>query len=119
MSTRRALPNCRTFLYSAAAASLLIAAGARGQTGWPDRAVKIIVPYPAGGSTDVLARILSEPFNAMYGQPFVIENHPGAGGNIGIAAVTTSTPDGYTASAAICFIASPSPTRNTRAGRTS
>lgn len=54
MSTRRTSPNRRTFLYSAAAASLLIVAGARGQTGWPDRAVKIIVPYPAGGSTDVL-----------------------------------------------------------------
>ena len=85
---------------AAAAASLLIAAGARGQTGWPDRAVRIIVPYPAGGSTDVLARILAERLNAMYGQPFVIENRPGAGGNIGIAAVTTSIPDGYTVGAA-------------------
>jgi len=100
MSTRHQSPNRRLFLRSAAAASLLLAAGARAQTGWPDRAVKIIVPYPAGGSTDVLARILAERLNQIYGQPFVIENRPGAGGNIGIAAVTTSAPDGYTIGAA-------------------
>jgi tripartite-type tricarboxylate transporter receptor subunit TctC len=100
MSTRRASPNRRTFLQTAAAASLLIATGARGQTTWPDRAVKIIIPYPAGGSTDVLSRILAERLNQMYGQPFVIENRPGAGGNIGIAAVTGSAPDGYTIGAA-------------------
>ena len=100
MSLQRRLPNRRAFLQSAAAASLLIANGARGQTAWPDRAVKIIVPYPAGGSTDVLARILAERLNAMFNQPFVIENRPGAGGNIGIGTVTASAPDGYTIGAA-------------------
>jgi tripartite-type tricarboxylate transporter receptor subunit TctC len=58
------------------------------------------VPYPAGGSTDVLSRILAERMKEMFGQPFVIENRPGAGGNIGIAAVTGSPPDGYTIGAA-------------------
>src|ERR1700760_1890768 len=67
---------------------------------WPGRPVRVIVPYPAGGSTDVLARILAEHLKDMFGQPFVIENRPGAGGNIGIAAVTGSTPDGYTIGAA-------------------
>ena len=100
MSTCQASPNRRTFLRSATAASVLIATGARGQTTWPDRAVKIIVPYPAGGSTDVLSRILAERLNQIYGQPFVIENRPGGGGNIGIAAVTGSAPDGYTIGAA-------------------
>jgi tripartite-type tricarboxylate transporter receptor subunit TctC len=100
MSPRRLSPNRRTFLRSAAAASLLLATGAGAQSNWPDRAVKIIVPYPPGGSTDVLARILAERLNQIYGQPFVIENRPGAGGNIGIAAVTTSAPDGYTIGAA-------------------
>jgi len=100
MPTRRPSPSRRMFLRSAAAASLLVATGARGQTAWPDRAVKIIVPYPAGGSTDVLARILAERLNQLYGQPFVIENRPGAGGNIGIATVTGSAPDGYTIGAA-------------------
>src|SRR5665213_849368 len=96
MSLQRRPPNRRTFLTSAAAASLLIATGARAQTTWPNRAVKIIVPYPAGGSTDVLARILADRMNQIYNQPFVIENRPGAGGNIGITAVTGSAPDGYT-----------------------
>ncbi len=99
MSQRQG-PDRRIFLQSAAAVSLLAATSARGQTAWPERAVKIIVPYPPGGSTDVLARILGERLNQMYGQPFVIENRPGAGGNIGIATVTSSAPDGYTIGAA-------------------
>jgi tripartite-type tricarboxylate transporter receptor subunit TctC len=99
MSKHRA-PDRRVFLQSAAATSLLLATGAPAQTVWPDRAVRVIVPYPAGGSTDVLARILAERLNQIYGQPFVIENRPGAGGNIGIATVTSSAPDGYTIGAA-------------------
>lgn len=95
MSPRRVTPNRRLFLGSAAAAGVLLATAARGQTTWPDRAVKIIVPYPAGGSADLLARILAERLNHIYDQPFVIENRPGAGGNIGIATVTASAPDGY------------------------
>ena len=62
--------------------------------------MKIIVPYPPGGSTDVLARILADRLNQIYGQPFVIENRPGAGGNIGIGTVSSSAPDGYTIGAA-------------------
>jgi tripartite-type tricarboxylate transporter receptor subunit TctC len=100
MSSQRRLANRRAFLQSAAATTVLIATGARGQTVWPDRTVKIVVPYPAGGSTDVLMRILGERLNQMYGQPFMVENRPGAGGNIGIAVVTGSTPDGYTLGAA-------------------
>jgi tripartite-type tricarboxylate transporter receptor subunit TctC len=100
MPSQLCLPNRRAFLQSAALASVLIATGARGQGAWPDHPVKIVVPYPAGGSTDVLARILAEHLKEMFGQPFVIENRPGAGGNIGIAAVTASPPDGYTIGAA-------------------
>jgi tripartite-type tricarboxylate transporter receptor subunit TctC len=100
MSSQRRSLDRRTFMQSAVAASALSATGAHGQTTWPDRAVRVIVPYPAGGSTDVLARILGERLNRMFSQPFVIENRPGAGGNIGIATVTTSTPDGYTIGAA-------------------
>ena len=93
-------PNRRAFLQSAAATSLLIATGAHGQGAWPDHTVKIIIPYPAGGSTDVLSRILAEHLKEIFGQTFVIENRPGAGGNIGIAAVTGSAPDGYSIGAA-------------------
>ena len=99
MTTRRTLPNRRSVLASIAAAGAF-ATGARAQSNWPDHPVRIIVPYPAGGSTDVLSRILAERMKEIFGQPFVIENRPGAGGNIGIAAVTGSAPDGYTIGAA-------------------
>lgn len=72
----------------------------RAQANWPDRPVHIVVPYPAGGSTDVLVRILAEQLKEKLGQPFIIENRPGAGGNIGITAVVQSAPDGYTIGAA-------------------
>src|SRR3954452_18281075 len=61
---------------------------------WPDRPVRLIVPYPAGGSTDVLFRILGERLKDKLGQPFVVENRPGASGNVGIDAVAKSPPDG-------------------------
>ncbi|MGA9122228.1 MAG: tripartite tricarboxylate transporter substrate-binding protein, partial [Pseudolabrys sp.] len=88
MQTRRPLQSRRKFLTSVAAAGVLAVSGARGEDShWPDRPVRIVVPYPAGGSTDVLTRILAERLKDMFGQPFVIENRAGAGGNIGIAAV--------------------------------
>ncbi|HUL89928.1 MAG TPA: tripartite tricarboxylate transporter substrate binding protein [Pseudolabrys sp.] len=101
MQTRRALHNRRKFLTSAAALGVMAISGARGEDShWPDRPVRIIVPYPAGGSTDVLTRILAERLKDMFGQSFVVENRAGAGGNIGIAAVTGSAPDGYTVGSA-------------------
>jgi len=100
MSSQRKSPDRRTFLKTAAAAGVFVATGARGQTGWPDHNVRIIIPYPAGGSTDVLARILGEHLKEIFGQTFIVENRPGAGGNIGIATVTGSPPDGYTIGAA-------------------
>ena len=100
MSSQGILLNRRTFFLSAVTAGVFIATGARAQTAWPDHNVRIIVPYPAGGSTDVLARILAERMKDMFGQNFMIENRPGAGGNIGITAVIGSDPDGYTIGAA-------------------
>jgi tripartite-type tricarboxylate transporter receptor subunit TctC len=87
-------------LQAAAASGAFIAAGARAQATWPDRPVRVIVPYPPGGSTDVLTRVLAERLSAMLGQPFVIENRAGAGGNIGIGTMAASAPDGYTIGAA-------------------
>src|SRR5476649_2023441 len=103
MSLQGKAPNRRVFLQSAAAAGAFIATGARAEDNpdkWPERLVRIIVPYPPGGSTDVLARILADRLKDMFNQSIVVENRPGAGGNIGIAAVTGSTPDGYTIGAA-------------------
>lgn len=63
---------------------------------WPARTVRIIVPWPPAGSTDVLVRIYAERLQSMLGQTFVVENRPGAGGNIGVDVVAKSAPDGYT-----------------------
>jgi tripartite-type tricarboxylate transporter receptor subunit TctC len=63
---------------------------------YPSRPVKIVVPFPAGGSNDIIARILAQKLNERTGQPFLIENRGGAGGNIGSDAVATSEADGYT-----------------------
>src|SRR4051794_41439282 len=63
---------------------------------YPNRAIKIIVPFAAGGGTDVLARIIAQNLNAKWGQPVVVENQPGASGAIGTRAVMKAPPDGYT-----------------------
>jgi tripartite-type tricarboxylate transporter receptor subunit TctC len=88
--TRRAL------LRTAAAGAAFGAAPAFAQGNWPSQNVRMILPYPAGGSTDVLFRILAEKLKDKFGQPFTVENRPGASGNIGIDQVAKSAPDGYT-----------------------
>jgi tripartite-type tricarboxylate transporter receptor subunit TctC len=63
---------------------------------YPDHAIKLIVPFAAGGGTDVLARIIAQNLNRKWGQPVVVENQPGASGAIGTRAVMKALPDGYT-----------------------
>ncbi len=69
---------------------------ARAQDGWPNRPVRVIVPFTPGGSTDILARALSAELQETLGQPFVIENRGGAGGTLGSEVVARAAPDGYT-----------------------
>jgi tripartite-type tricarboxylate transporter receptor subunit TctC len=85
----------RRILLAASLATPIIRTAAA-QSAWPERPVRVIVPWPPGGSTDVLCRIMCERLQAITGQTFVIENRPGAGGNIGADAVAKATPDGYT-----------------------
>jgi len=72
----------------------LIAAPAFAQT-FPDRPIRVVIPFPAGGAADVLARIVLEKTATTIGQPFIIENQAGAGGNVGTASVARADPDGY------------------------
>lgn len=85
-----------TRLMTFAAMAAAFASPAFAQTTWPERAVTVIVPYAAGGNTDVTARIFTERLAARLGKPFVVENRAGAGGTIGIKAMARSAPDGYT-----------------------
>ncbi len=78
------------------AASLLAAPVARAQAPWPTRSLRMLVPFPPGGSTDVLARLVAAHLERTLGQPVVLENRPGVGGNIAVDAVAKATPDGYT-----------------------
>lgn len=88
----------RTFrLLVATAASIFAAAVAPASAqNYPDKPVRIIAPFPAGGLVDVLARAVGEELSKSLGQPVIVENKPGAGGNIGAELVSKSDPDGYT-----------------------
>jgi tripartite-type tricarboxylate transporter receptor subunit TctC len=66
------------------------------QDKWPSKPVTVVVPFAAGGTTDMFGRILAQHMQARFGTAFVVENRAGAGGNVGSAAVARSTPDGYT-----------------------
>ncbi|MGE4046702.1 MAG: Bug family tripartite tricarboxylate transporter substrate binding protein [Acetobacteraceae bacterium] len=86
-------PNRRAILGGLAAT---LAAPAIAQAPWPNRPVKLIVPYAPGGATDTLARPWADKLSQAFGQPFVIENRGGASGMIGAEAAARSAPDGYT-----------------------
>lgn len=64
--------------------------------GWPNKSLRVVVPFTAGSATDAVARIVTERLGAQLGQTFVVENRPGAGGTIGMAVVSRANPDGYT-----------------------
>ena len=79
-----------TFLFCA------LTAGAAGAQGYPNKPVKLVVPFTAGSATDILARTVGQKLTEMWGQSVVVDNRPGAGGTIGTAIVAKSPPDGYT-----------------------
>jgi tripartite-type tricarboxylate transporter receptor subunit TctC len=83
----------RRLLLGAALFSATMSAAA--QTAWPSKVVRIVVPFAAGGTTDILARALAPELQRAFGQPFIVDNKPGAGGNTGAAEVAKST-DGHT-----------------------
>src|SRR6185436_7043206 len=70
--------------------------GAAAQGAYPNHQITIVVGFSAGGSTDIVARLIAEEMRRTWGQPVVVDNRPGAGGNIGAAIVAKAKPDGYT-----------------------
>ncbi len=76
--------------------ALLAVSVTAGAQGYPERPVRIVVPVPAGGGVDSIARIVGQHFNAVWGQPFIVDNRPGAGGSLGAEIVSRATADGYT-----------------------
>ena len=96
MITRRTLIQATL----ASSATYWVAGAQAQETKWPEQPVKIIVPFSAGGASDVLTRILAEKLQARLGQNFIVDNRTGAGGNIGMEAVKNAPADGYTISSA-------------------
>src|SRR5438477_7684886 len=85
------------FLHVAAAAvGILAAPGAASAQTYPMRPIQVIVPFAGGSASDVVMRILLDRMAKSIGQPFIVDNRPGAGGNIGTSAGTKAAPDGYT-----------------------
>jgi tripartite-type tricarboxylate transporter receptor subunit TctC len=91
------LPNRRALLCAAASVATLCALpAANAQTAYPNKPIRMVVPFAAGGATDVLARVIGQKMAAGLGQPVIIDNKPGAAGIIGTDAVAKAAPDGYT-----------------------
>ena len=93
-----AQPNRRSAFAAIAGCivALTLAANASAQSAWPSKPVRIVVPFAAAGTTDILARAVAPELTRAFGQPFVVENRPGAGGNLGADLVAKSQADGYT-----------------------
>jgi tripartite-type tricarboxylate transporter receptor subunit TctC len=88
--------NIRCVVLLPIVAFLAALTGSAAAQEWPDHPLHLIVPFPAGGSADVQSRVIAEGLSAALGQPLVVDNRPGAGGNIGAAEAAHAKPDGYT-----------------------
>jgi tripartite-type tricarboxylate transporter receptor subunit TctC len=90
------MPTRRKIVLAAAASAALAPGLALAQAKWPDKPVRVVVPWAPGGITDILARIVAQKLADKFGQPFVVDNKGGAGGNIGAEMVAKAPADGYT-----------------------
>ena len=97
-TTRRTLTSLalRLPMALALASALTLASVAHAQPAWPDKPIRVVLPYPPGGPSDIVMRLAAEKMQAALKQPIVIENKPGAGGNLGTAEVARAAPDGHT-----------------------
>src|SRR6478752_2298847 len=93
---RGIMAGIKTALGLAVGIAMLLSGTAQAQSNYPNRPIRIIVPYPAGGIVDIVARAVTEQVGRDLKQTIVVEARPGANGNIGTSAVARSEPDGYT-----------------------
>jgi len=96
---QKLLPSRRHFLrlgLSAAALAIAAPAAVQAQAAWPAKPITLVVPFPPGGSVDIMARQYADPLARILGVPVVVDNRPGAGGSVATQAVARSKPDGYT-----------------------
>lgn len=84
--------------------SALVVAGVASAQSWPEKLIRVIVPYPAGGAVDVMTRVVTMRMSQDLGQPIIIENRPGANANLGPEAAAKSAPDGYTLLASATYL---------------
>src|ERR1700712_3498855 len=98
MSANIRFPTRRSVMLGGAAALglPLLSRHARAADAWPTKPVRFVVPFAAGGTTDILARVVAAKMSEEMGQQFIVENKPGAGGNIAADFVAKAEPDGYT-----------------------
>src|SRR5919112_570545 len=98
MTTNKDVSRRRFVALTSGAAAALAASGRSGwaQEAWPQRQVIVVVPFTAGGTTDMFGRIFAQAMQEKYGKPFIVENKAGAGGTIGAAAGAKAPKDGYT-----------------------
>ena len=89
-------PRLRSILFMASLTAVAVSQPARAETKYPDRSVRIVLPFAAGGVADITARIVAEKLSEKLGQRFYVENQAGAGGIVAARTVTSSAPDGYT-----------------------
>ena len=86
----------RDFIILVGAAAMILPASADAVEAFPNRPIRLIVPYPPGGGTDIVGRVLGEKLGASLGRPIVVDNRGGAGGVLGTEIVVKAAPDGYT-----------------------